>query len=119
MKTKQDFWRLLGDYERLATDEGVALREVNLAALARLADQKTVVAEAVLELAAEGGLSIPTDRFQNLIAKQNENLAITQEQLARMNCEQQNLATASQRLNHVGRAYKQKSGNESAILNKG
>ncbi|HEX4666335.1 MAG TPA: hypothetical protein VH207_07030 [Chthoniobacterales bacterium] len=119
MNTKQDFWRLLGDYERLSTDEGVALRDVNLAALARLKDQKAVVAEAVLELAAEGGLSIPTARYQNLITKQNENLAITQEQLARMSCEQQNLANASQRLGHVRRAYKQESGQASATLAKG
>jgi hypothetical protein len=119
MKTKQDFWRLLGDYERLATDEGVALREVNLAALARLREKKTVVAEAVLGFAAQGGLSIPTVRFQNLIAKQNENLAIAQAQLARMNCEQQNLASASQRLSHIGRAYKQEPGKASATLAKG
>jgi len=119
MKAKQDFWRLLGDYERLATDEGVALREINLAALARLREQKTVVAGAVLELAAQEGLSIPSDRFENLIARQNENFAIVREQLARMNCEQQDLATASQRLSRVGRAYKQESGKASATLAKG
>ncbi len=119
MKTEKDFWRLLGDYERLAIDEAVALREVNLAALARLQDQKTVVAEAVLELATEGGNTLPPERFQRLMARENENLAIAQAQLARLSCEQQNLATASQRLSHVGRAYKSEAGKASATLAQG
>lgn len=119
MNTETKFWRLLGEYERLTFDEGVALREVNLAALARLQDQKTVVSKAVLELAAEGGINLPADRLEDLIERQNRNLAIAQEQLAHLSCERQNLATAGQRLAHVGRAYHQEPAGTSALLAKG
>ena len=47
MNSEKKFWRLVGDYERLTSDETVALREVNLAALARLQEQKSVVSDAV------------------------------------------------------------------------
>lgn len=119
MKTAKDFWRLLGDYERLAIDEAVALREINLAALARLQGQKTVIANAMLESANESGTTMPAERFQQLIARQNANQTIAQEQLTRMTCEEQNLAAASQRLNHVSRAYKSEAGKKSAILAQG
>jgi hypothetical protein len=119
MNSEKKFWRLVGDYERLTSDETVALREVNLAALARLQEQKSVVSDAVLELAAQGGMPLPPDRFERLMARQKANLAITQEQLARLSCERQNLTTAGQRLSHVGRAYKHDSGSASALLAKG
>ncbi len=115
MKTARKFWRLLADYERLATDEGVALREINLEALARLQSQKADISEAVLALAADSGLTLPVDRFQRLLAQQEENLAIAQEQIARMSCERQDLTNASQRLTHVGRAYQQEAGSATAF----
>lgn len=115
MKIARKFWRLLADYERLATDEGVALREINLAALARLQSQKAVISETVLALAAESGLSLPADRFQSLLAQQETNLAIAQEQMAQMSCERQNLTNAGQRLTHVGRVYQHGSGSATAF----
>ncbi len=119
MKTEKKFWRLLGDYERLSSNEAVALREVNLTALAELQRQKAVVCETVLALAGQGRIHLPADRFQRLIASQEKNLAITREQLARLSCERQNLFASGQRLSHVGRAYKRESGDPSAILAKG
>jgi len=43
-----------------------------------------------------------------VIVKQKQNLLLAQEQLARMECERQNLTTASQRLESFGKAYKSK-----------
>ena len=50
---------------------------------------------------------------------QKGNLALAQEQLARISCEQQNLAAAGQRLTQVGRAYKQESGGVGAFAAEG
>jgi hypothetical protein len=119
MNSGKKFWRLLGDYESLSTDEGVALREINLAALARLQVQKATVCEAVLDLAAKAGINLSAQRLRHLIAKQKDNLAIAQEQLARVSCEQQNLSAAGQRLSHVGRAYKHEPDTNSAFQAKG
>lgn len=119
MKTGKKFWRLLGDYEQLARDEAVALREVNLAALAKLQSQKSAVGQAVLDSAAESGVNLPPERLERLVAVQKGNLALAQEQLARISCEQQNLAAAGQRLTQVGRAYKQESGGVGAFAAEG
>ncbi len=54
------------------------LREVNLAALAKLQTQKTVICEAALEAAAKAGIRLPADRFAHLLARQKENFALTQ-----------------------------------------
>ncbi len=88
MSTEREFWRFLDAYERLTTDEAVMLREVNLAALAKLQIQKTVICEAALEAAAKAGIRLPADRFEHLLARQRENFALTQKQLAHINCEQ-------------------------------
>jgi len=55
MRNGPTFWRLLGEYERLCVDEAVALRDVNLAALARLQDQKSVVGQTLTMLSADVG----------------------------------------------------------------
>lgn len=105
MSSERKFWRLLGDYERLTTDEAVLLREVNVAALNRLQAQKAVICVAALEAATAAGLSLPAERSERLLARQKKNLTLTQKQLAHIRCEQQNLTTAAQRLNNVGRVY--------------
>jgi len=109
MNREKEFWRLLGDYERLLTDESVALRETDITALTDIQSRKTDVCQAVLSAAHEAGVILPTDRFLRLIARQKENLALTQKHIASMGCEKQNLAAAAQRLNHVSRAYKRNS----------
>jgi len=105
MTNEPTFWRLIGDYEVLCTDEAVALREVNLAALARLQAQKSVVGQAITSLAVDLGSKASSARVENLIAQQKRNLLLAQEQLARMECQRLNLATASQRLDSFGKAY--------------
>ena len=119
MNIGKKFWRLLGDYETLSTDEGVALREINLAAIARLQEKKTVVTEAILQIAAKAGLTVPPERLRRLIAQQHENLAVAQTQIARILCEKENVAAAGQRLTHVGRAYRRRSNGKAAFQAKG
>lgn len=106
MKDGPTFWRLLGEYERLCVDEAVALRDVNLAALARVQNQKSVVGQTITTLSAYVGSEQSSDQVDRVIAKQKQNLLLAQEQLARMECERQNLTTASQRLESFGKAYK-------------
>jgi len=108
MKNESAFWRLLGEYERLCVDEAVALRDVNLAALARLQNQKSVVGRTIATFSADVGSERSSDQVGRVIAKQKQNLLLAQEQLARMECERQNLTTASQRLESFGKAYKPK-----------
>lgn len=108
MKNRSTFWRLLGEYERLCVDEAVALRDVNLAALARLQKQKSVVGQKIATLSADVGSKRSSEQVDRVIAKQKQNLLLAQEQLARMECERQNLTTASQRLESFGKAYKRK-----------
>ncbi|HEY2801375.1 MAG TPA: hypothetical protein VGI85_12325 [Chthoniobacterales bacterium] len=119
MSSEQKFWRLLADYERLTTDEGVLLRELNLAALARLQAQKTVICDAALEAATAAGLSLPAEHSERLLARQKQNLALTQKQLAHISSERQDLTTATQRLNNVGRAYLHGPGKLPALLAEG
>jgi hypothetical protein len=119
MKASKTFWRLLGDYERLCTDEGVALREINLAALARLQCQKDVISKAITELAIEADTELHEASVENIKARQRQNLALAQEQLVRISCERQNLASASQRLDCVGKAYKHGSGKASKLAVEG
>src|SRR5690349_14351528 len=119
MNNEQTFWRLLEDYERLCTDEAVALRDVNLAALARLLNQKSVIGEAITTLAADLESELSNDRVEKMIAQQKQNLILVQEQLARMECERQNLATAGQRLGSFGKAYKRTTSRPSKLRAEG
>jgi hypothetical protein len=119
MRTGKRFWRLLGDYDRLCTDEAVALREINLAALVRLQDQKKVIGEAIVELAAEAGSESHRAQLERVQAKQNQNIALAHEQLARMATERKSLATAGQRLESFGKAYRRKSGRSSRFAAEG
>jgi hypothetical protein len=89
-------------------DEATALREVNLAALARLQNQKSVVGQAITALSAEAGSGSAGDRLENVIAAQKQNLILAQEQMTTIECERQNLTSASQRLESLGKAYKRK-----------
>ena len=109
MRTGKRFWRLLGDYDRLCTDEAVALREINLEALARLQDQKKVIGEAMVELAPEAGSESHRARLEKIQARQKKNMALAQEQVARITRERQKLTAAGQRLGSFGRAYRRKS----------
>jgi hypothetical protein len=108
MKKEPAFLRLLRDYERLCVDEATALREVNLAALARLQNQKSVVGQAIATCPSECGPGQSKERLENVIATQEQNLVLAQEQMAAIERERQNLTSANQRLESLGKAYKRK-----------
>src|SRR5262249_14373064 len=119
MTNEPTFWRLVGDYEVLCADEAVALRDVNLAALARLQAQKSVVGQAITSLSAAVEGREATDRVEKIIAQQKRNRVTAQEQLDRLECQRQNLTTASQRLESFGKAYQCKTTRPSTLQAEG
>ena len=119
MNAKRAFWRLLGDYERLTSDEAVALREENFSAIADVQSCKAEVSDAMIQLAGEAGINMTGWRFQALIAAETQNLATAKGQLSRMRCERQNIKVAIKRLRELGGAYKCGSQIESAFAAQG
>jgi hypothetical protein len=119
MKHGPTFRRLLRDYERLCADEAIALREVNLAALARLQGQKSDVGQAIISLSAAAVPETSAAHMEGVIAAQKANLNLAQEQIARVECERQNLSSANQRLGSLGKAYKRKSNRPAALRAEG
>ena len=110
MLPEQDFWRLLGDYERLMKNESAALLAGAFEDLAVIQDLKDPVLEKMREFARLAGIdrSHPelTSRIDQLLIHAERNKRLIETMLSRAHIERQNLDSARQRMRGLGTAYR-------------
>jgi hypothetical protein len=110
MFADEDFWRLLGDYERLTKDESAALLAGAFEDLAVIQDLKEPVLEMMREFATAAGIdranSEFTRRIDQLLLHAERNKKLIETMLRRAHVEQHNLDAARQRVRDLGTAYR-------------
>jgi DNA repair ATPase RecN len=110
MLAEHDFWRLLGDYERLTKNESAALLAGAFDDLAAIQDLKEPVLETMRTFAQAAGLdrrnSELARRVDQLLIHAERNKKLIETMLKRARVEGQNLDSARQRLRGLGTAYR-------------
>jgi DNA repair ATPase RecN len=110
MLEELDFWRLLGDYERLTKNESAALLAGAFDDLAVIQDLKDPVLETMRTFAQAAGLdrrnSELARRVDQLLVHAERNKRLIETMLTRAHVERQNLDSARQRLRGLGTAYR-------------
>lgn len=110
MVAELDFWRLLGDYERLTKNESAALLAGAFEDLAVIQDLKDPVLETMRTFARTTGLDRANSelarRIDQLLIHAERNKKLIETMLTRANVERQNLDAARQRLRGLGTAYR-------------
>jgi len=118
MIAELDFWRLLGDYERLTKNESAALLAGAFDDLAVIQDLKDPVLESLRVFATSAGLDRThpelAGRVDQLLRHAERNRKLIETMLSRAHVERQNLDAARQRLRGLGTAYRP-SGQETAF----
>lgn len=110
MLAEQDFWRLLGDYERLTKNESAALLAGAFDDLAAIQSLKEPVLESMRAYAQTSGLDRRNTEFarriDQLLIHAERNRKLIDTMLTRAHVERQNLDAARQRLRGLGTAYR-------------
>jgi len=110
MLAETDFWRLLGDYERLTKNESAALLAGAFEELAAIQNLKDPVLESMRIFAQAAGLDRRNTelarRVDQLLIQAERNQKLIDTMLARAHVERQNLDAARQRLRGFGTAYR-------------
>ncbi len=110
MDAAPEFWRLLGDYERLTKNESAALLAGAFDDLAVIQDLKEPVLETMRSFAATAGLDRANSelarRIDQLLVHAERNKKLIETMLCRAHVERQNLDAARQRLRGLGTAYR-------------
>jgi len=111
--------RLLGEYERLTTDEAAAVRARDFPALAEIhAFKPQLLAEIVAEAGREHidrKVAWFNERLDRLAELERENVNFAARVLAQLRVQRENLDQARKRLRGLGNAYR-RSGSSSSRL---
>jgi hypothetical protein len=102
--------RLLGEYERLTRDEGVALRLRDFSRLAEIHAFKPALLVAIIEEGTAQGLDRRVLWFDDcllaLTALERDNVNLAARGLRQLNIQRENLESARKRLRGLGHAYR-------------
>jgi len=112
--------RLLGEYERLTRDEGVALRARDFSALAQIQAFKPALLTAIVDEGAALGLDRRVlwfgDCLLALAARERDNLNLAAHGLRQLTIQREHLAAARQRLRGLGQAYRRMGATSSRLF---
>lgn len=101
--------RLLGEYERLTSDEGAALRGRDFAALAQIHAFKPALLIEIVQEGASLGLDRRVGWFDDwlvgLAARERENVDFASQALLQLGLQRENLESARKRLRGLGHTY--------------
>ena len=102
--------RLLGEYERLTRDEGVALRSRDFTRLAEIHAFKPALLGAIVDEGASLGLDRRVLWFDDcllaLAALERDNVNLAARGLMQLNIQRETLESARKRLRGLGHAYR-------------
>ena len=109
MSLDQDFWRLLGDYERLTRDETTAIRERDFSALEEANKTKLLIFAELLKIGGMLGLdrghATLGGRLTLLGEAEQHNVALVRDGIAKSRLEFKMLHAASMRLRAIEHVY--------------
>lgn len=102
--------RLLGEYERLTRDEGVALRSRDFSRLAEIHAFKPALLSAIVDEGTSLGLDRRVLWFDDcllaLAALERDNINLAARGLMQLNIQRETLESARKRLRGLGHAYR-------------
>jgi hypothetical protein len=114
--------RLLGEYERLTRDEGVALRVPDFSRLAEIHAFKPALLAAIVEDGTALGLDRRVLWFNDcltaLAALETENLNIATRRLTQLRIQRESLEAARKRLRGLGHAYRRFGSSSSRLFSR-
>lgn len=109
MSPEQNFWRLLGDYERLTRDEAAAIWEWQFAALTEIHETKMLILGELVKISRMIGLTRANPAFQNRLRllgeAQQRNASLVDDGIAKARREYKMLNATSLRLRSIDHVY--------------